>query len=70
MSLCEIEAAMETLPPDEFRKLRRWIVDRHLDVASADQPHQRLGVAEGEFEIPLSFYDPLPDDILDAFEGK
>jgi len=25
---------------------------------------------KGKFEIPDSFFDPLPDDILDYFEGK
>lgn len=29
-----------------------------------------FGLAKGEFEIPDSFYEPLPDDLLDAFEGK
>jgi len=24
----------------------------------------------GKFEIPDSFFDPLPNDILDYFEGK
>ena len=30
----------------------------------------RIGVAKGEFEVPDSFFDPLPDEILDAFSGK
>lgn len=29
-----------------------------------------IGWAKGEFEIPKEFFDPLPDDLLDAFEGK
>jgi hypothetical protein len=28
-----------------------------------------IGLAKGQFEIPASFFEPLPDDILDAFEG-
>lgn len=28
------------------------------------------GLAKGEFVVPDDFNDPLPDDILDAFEGK
>ena len=28
------------------------------------------GLAEGEFVVPDDFNDPLPDDVLDAFEGK
>jgi len=28
-----------------------------------------IGLAKGQLEIPVSFFDPLPDDMLDAFEG-
>lgn len=28
------------------------------------------GLAEGEFVVPDDFDDPLPDDLLDAFEGR
>jgi antitoxin (DNA-binding transcriptional repressor) of toxin-antitoxin stability system len=31
---------------------------------------RRIGVAKGEFEVPDSFFEPLPDEILDAFGGK
>ncbi len=30
---------------------------------------RRLGQAAGQVEIPDSFWDPLPDDILEAFNG-
>ncbi len=29
-----------------------------------------IGLAKGRFEVPPEFIDPLPDDLLDAFEGK
>lgn len=29
-----------------------------------------VGLAEGEFVVPEDFDDPLPDDLLDAFEGR
>lgn len=29
----------------------------------------RLGVAKGEFEVPDSFFEPLPEEILKAFNG-
>jgi hypothetical protein len=29
-----------------------------------------MGVAKGQIEIPDSFFDPLPDDILKAFMGE
>ena len=30
----------------------------------------RIGVARGEFEVPDSFFEPLPDEILKAFRGE
>jgi antitoxin (DNA-binding transcriptional repressor) of toxin-antitoxin stability system len=30
----------------------------------------RIGAAKGEFEVPDSFFEPLPEDILKAFRGK
>ena len=29
-----------------------------------------VGLAEGEFVVPDDFDEPLPDDLLDAFEGR
>jgi antitoxin (DNA-binding transcriptional repressor) of toxin-antitoxin stability system len=29
-----------------------------------------IGLAKGKLKIPKSFFKPLPDDLLDAFEGK
>ncbi len=29
-----------------------------------------IGLAKGLLNIPSSFFDPLSDEILDAFEGK
>ena len=29
----------------------------------------RIGAAAGQFTIPESFFEPLPEDILCAFEG-
>ncbi len=29
-----------------------------------------IGLAKGLVEIPSSFFEPLPDDMLDAFESK
>jgi antitoxin (DNA-binding transcriptional repressor) of toxin-antitoxin stability system len=31
--------------------------------------HRRLGAMKGTFTVHDSFDDPLPDDLLDAFEG-
>ena len=29
-----------------------------------------IGLAKGLFEVPSEFFDPLPESLLDAFEGK
>lgn len=29
-----------------------------------------IGLAKGRFEVGSEFFEPLPDDMLDAFEGK
>jgi hypothetical protein len=37
---------------------------------SAETILQRpIGLAKGQLEIPASFFEPLPKDILNAFEG-
>jgi antitoxin (DNA-binding transcriptional repressor) of toxin-antitoxin stability system len=30
----------------------------------------KIGVAKGQFVVPESFFEPLPDDLLKAFSGK
>jgi antitoxin (DNA-binding transcriptional repressor) of toxin-antitoxin stability system len=40
---------------------------RSLRKKAAGKP--RIGVAKGEFVVPDSFFDPLPDEILSAFKG-
>ncbi len=30
----------------------------------------RIGVMEGQFELPDSFFEPLPDELLKAFNGE
>ncbi len=29
-----------------------------------------IGLGKGEFSIPEEFFDPLPSDIIDSFEGQ
>ena len=37
----------------------------------AAQPQPRpIGLGAGLATVPDSFFDPLPEDLLDAFEGK
>jgi antitoxin (DNA-binding transcriptional repressor) of toxin-antitoxin stability system len=40
---------------------------------TAITPHavkRKFGAYRGEFEVPASFFDPLPERDLDAFEGE
>lgn len=34
------------------------------------KPRRPFGLCKGEFVVPDDFDDPLPEDILNAFEGK
>jgi antitoxin (DNA-binding transcriptional repressor) of toxin-antitoxin stability system len=29
-----------------------------------------IGLARGQFSVPPSFFEPLPDELHDAFEGR
>jgi len=29
-----------------------------------------VGLARGVFEVPPAFFEPLPDDLVEAFEGR
>lgn len=31
---------------------------------------RRLGVAKGEFSVPPSFFEPLPEDLVKGFQGE
>jgi hypothetical protein len=40
-----------------------------------EKNHQKMnkrpiGLLKGKFEVPASFFEPLPEDVLEAFEGK
>ena len=37
--------------------------------AAAFMPRKRLGLLEGQLDIPDDFDAPLPEEMLDAFEG-
>lgn len=41
-----------------------------LPIAETPAEPRPIGLGKGLAEIPDSFFDPLPDDLLDLFEGK
>lgn len=44
-------------------------VARLVQYEPKKQP-RKLGTLAGQFRVPDDFDDPLPDDVLDAFEGR
>lgn len=50
-----------------FRDDRAVAEIRPLNTVTGRRP---IGLAAGEFVVPDDFDDPLPDDLLEAFEGK
>jgi len=46
------------------------VIPQSRPVANADKKKRPIGLLKGKFAVPDSFFDPLPEDILDAFEGK
>jgi hypothetical protein len=43
-----------------------WAVE---DTPPAKMPRP-YGLAKGTFQVPDTFFEPLPTELLDAFEGK
>ena len=51
--------------------ITKWGVPvARLVPAEAQKGKRQLGFYEGKFTVPDEFDAPLPDEILDAFEGK
>ena len=46
-----------------------WLADESARRCE-DGPTRPFGLCAGEFVVPDDFDDPLPDHVLDAFEGK
>jgi uncharacterized protein (DUF433 family) len=54
----------------DFLKKRERAHEERLVNYEPNRERRPFGLAEGEFVVPDNFDDPLPDEILDAFEGK
>ncbi len=39
-------------------------------IAKRQTEPRKLGFAKGQFEVTDAFFEPLPEDILAAFEGR
>jgi len=63
--------AVDKLPAEQVAELVDFA--KSLCARNANQPARKqriLGAYEGKITILPEFFDPLPNDILDAFEGK
>jgi antitoxin (DNA-binding transcriptional repressor) of toxin-antitoxin stability system len=49
-------------------KRNRPIAEIRL-LPEAGRKGRRLGLAKGQFTVPETFFEALPDDVLAAFEG-
>ena len=69
------EQEIKQLSPSERLELAALILNS-LTKLPAESPdlgrsaNRPVGLAEGLFVVPADFNDPLPDDILNAFEGR
>jgi len=41
-----------------------------LPLKPARTGRRPVGLAKGRFDVPTEFFEPLPEDLLAAFEGK
>lgn len=70
-----IEEEIKNLSPTELAELRDWLLE-HDEIIAEIRPISReralrpIGLAKGEFVVPDDFDAPLPDDVLEQFEGK
>ena len=39
-------------------------------VPAAETKPRPIGLARGTFTVPPTFFEPLPDDVLDHFDGR
>ena len=55
---------------EEITITKRGVAVARLVPVAAQKGKRQLGFYEGKFTVPNDFNAPLPDEILDAFEGK
>ena len=69
-TLEKIEEEASELSPAELLELVKRLVNRLPSPEFPLKKSRPYALAKGLFEVPASFDDPLPEEILDAFEGK
>ena len=56
------------VPIDLWQKIQPQLSPDLL--ASGEKQPRPMGLAKGLWSVTADFFEPLPDDLLDAFEGK
>ncbi len=41
-----------------------------VPVLKTEQKNRPVGLAKGEFRVPDTFFEPLPDELIKAFSGE
>lgn len=77
-----MKATVEEVEKDPHEYLHRVLEGETVVLFREEQPVAEIrplrkrtglrpiGLAKGDFVVPDDFDDPLPDDVLDLFEGK
>ena len=72
----QIFEEIKKIPNDKLVEIYDFIHYFRLGLTQ-EQQRQRImvkqrpiGLSKGKFQVPESFFEPLTDDIVDAFEGK
>ena len=72
----QIIEEIKQIPNDKLVEIYDLIHYFRLGVTQEKQSHKitvkkrPIGLSKGEFQVPVSFFEPLTDEVLDAFEGK
>jgi hypothetical protein len=72
----EVQEILEGLPEDASLEEIQQQIGLRQETASGEAERwpkgalRPIGLAAGDFVVPDDFDDPLPEDILELFEGK
>ncbi len=76
VSIAEAKAQLSSLL-DDVKHGQAVTITRHnvpvaeiRPIARPEDSPRPWGLAQGTFVVPDNFDSPLPDDVLDAFEGR
>ncbi len=76
INICELRAHLSEYLSEVKAGGVVTVCERNVPIAEIHQitPHLKeprpFGLGKDKIKISPAFFDPLPDDILDAFEGK